>query len=540
MDIEIKRLDHLGVVAGVIKELQLVEMIDERIPKDKLEEISTGEAVAGMIINGLGFTQKPISLTPQFFENKPVEQLFREGVEAEHFNRFKLGRSLDKIFDYGIDSLFSELSLSACEAEGVDLRFNHLDTTTFSLTGEHLPDKDVQAIHITRGYSKDRRPDLKQAVLEIIVSQDGGVPLICKCHDGNASDNEIFKQRANELIRQFESGGTPPYLIMDSKGYSESNASCLAKLPFATRIPRTFKAVNQITDQALKWDDDWNIIDENCRYQSFELGHCHVDQRWLAVYSRDAFERAGITLKRRSEKEAKSIEKQLFHLQAKRFSTKKAAQEALEQLAKKWKCHEIDKVSFRKHVQYAKRGRPAADTPIKSIDWQITSGFSYNEERVVSEQHRKACFVLGTSIPPDQLSDEEVFHAYKNQSKVEQSFRFLKDPVFFVSSLFVKKPSRIEGLLMVMTLALLVYSIAQRRMRSELERTGESVPNQIGQPITSPTLRWVFQMLEGIDYVRVKIHGKVRNFINGITDLRRKILRLFGQTVCQIYQISSG
>ena len=48
---------------------------------------------------------------------------------------------------------------------------------------------------------------------------------------------------------------------------------------------------------------------------------------------------------------------------------------------------------------------------------------------------------------------------------LEGSFRFLKDPLFFVSSLFVKKPARIQGLLQVMTVALLVYSVAQRRLR---------------------------------------------------------------------------
>ena len=62
----------------------------------------------------------------------------------------------------------------------------------------------------------------------------------------------------------------------------------------------------------------------------------------------------------------------------------------------------------------------------------------------------------GTNIPDSQLSDLEVLGGYKGQGAVERGFRFLKSPVFFVSSLYVKKPSRIEGLLMVMTLALLV------------------------------------------------------------------------------------
>ena len=87
----VERLDHHGVVAGVIKDLGLVEKIDALIPVHDQESISCGEAVAGMIINGLGFTDRPMTLTPQFFESAPLTSLFREGVQAGHFNRFKLG-----------------------------------------------------------------------------------------------------------------------------------------------------------------------------------------------------------------------------------------------------------------------------------------------------------------------------------------------------------------------------------------------------------------------------------------------------------------
>ena len=106
----VERLDHLGVIAGVIKDLGLVELIDSRIEVDEKEEITTGEAITGMILNGLGFSDRPMSLTPQFFQNKPLAVLFRPGVEADHFNRFKLGRSLDKVFGYGCDVLFTDVT----------------------------------------------------------------------------------------------------------------------------------------------------------------------------------------------------------------------------------------------------------------------------------------------------------------------------------------------------------------------------------------------------------------------------------------------
>ncbi len=159
-------------------------------------------------------------------------------------------------------------------------------------------------------------------------------------------------------------------------------------------------------------------------------------------------------------------------------------------------------------------------------------------EKITKQQQHKGCFVLGTNIPETDLSDEEVFAAYKGQSAVERSFGFLKDPLFFVSSLFVKKPCRIQGLLMVMTLALLVYSVAQRRLRNELKRQGKSIENQIGQPKPNPTLRWIFQLLEGINRVSFKGAQGIQVIIEGITPLRRKILQVFGERVCGMYHIS--
>jgi transposase len=73
----VERLDHLGIVAGVIKDLKIIELIDEKLGIYKDESISVGETVAGMIINGLGFSNKPMSLTPLFFEHIPLELLFR-------------------------------------------------------------------------------------------------------------------------------------------------------------------------------------------------------------------------------------------------------------------------------------------------------------------------------------------------------------------------------------------------------------------------------------------------------------------------------
>jgi transposase len=112
---------------------EFIDMIDTRLVPGQQEEITPGEAMAGMILNGLGFANRPLSLTPQFFANKPLDLLFRAGIRAEMFNRFKLGRTLDEVYAYGCDLLFSELAMAVCVQEGIELRFQHLDTTSFAL-----------------------------------------------------------------------------------------------------------------------------------------------------------------------------------------------------------------------------------------------------------------------------------------------------------------------------------------------------------------------------------------------------------------------
>ena len=90
---------------------------------------------------------------------------------------------------------------------------------------------------------------------------------------------------------------------------------------------------------------------------------------------------------------------------------------------------------------------------------------------------------------------------------------------------------------MVMTLALLVYSIAQRRIRNALKKYDQTLPNQINKPTSTPTMRWIFQLMEGIDIVQVKIDGAIKTIVHGITEIKRKIIFLMGQTIMAIYCI---
>ncbi len=311
-------------------------MIDARLVPDAQEEITPGEAMAGMLLNGWGCTNRPLSLTPQFFANKPLDRLLREGVHAEMFNRVKLGRTLDEADDDGCELLLSALALGVCGQEGIARRFNHLDTTSFALRGASVPDSDEQAMTITQGSAKDHRPDVKQAVLALMVSQEGGGPFVSKSWDGNASDTQSFQERAEAVLATFQHAPPPRYGVADAKLSHEDKATHLNTLGFLTRIPGTLQLVSHVISPALRWDA-WQELDATTRYQRLELGHDGMAQRWLVVSSPAACERAESTVTTAGHRESEAIATQLCHWQAKRFETPEAAHAALAALEQSWR-----------------------------------------------------------------------------------------------------------------------------------------------------------------------------------------------------------
>jgi len=540
---DIKRLDHLGIVAGVIKDLGLIEAIDKRLQKDtqNQENITPGEAIAGMIINGLGFSDRPLSLTPQFFETKALELLFRPGVLASDFNRHKLGKSLEQAHEYGCERLFFELSTESCLKEEIDLKFNSEDTTSLSVSGEYAGNVDEHTINITHGYSKDQRPDLKQIIHELLVSQDGGVPLMMKSWDGNASDNKIFTERSTMLIEHFKESSEPRYLIADSKLYSEDNAMNLKQLGFITRIPGTIKEERQSIITAIA-NNQWSPLNDENRYSVRYLEHYGISQRWIIVFSNKARQRAADTLNKAVKKEREKIESQLWHLSNKPFDCPNDAQKAAVDVINTCRYHLMSEQSITSKNRHAGLGRPKKGMEPLQTEYFVQAYVIENTVAIAARLDEKSCYVLGTNVDELALDPIEVINAYKQQntSIENMGFRFLKDPLFFVSALFLKKPSRIMGLLMVMTLALLVYSIAQRRLRKALATHNETLPNQINQPTKTPTMRWIFQLLDGIHYVAINLNGAIQKIIHGWTDLKQKIILLMGNPIMQIYNLTDN
>ncbi len=118
---------------------------------------------------------------------------------------------------------------------------------------------------------------------------------------------------------------------------------------------------------------------------------------------------------------------------------------------------------------------------------------------------------------------------------MNEDFDLLLDPLFFADSVFLKSPSRVETLAMLMGLSLLVYTIGQRQLRANLKQNQTGVENQLGKLTDKPTLRWIFQCFQGVHLV---VLNEVKQIVN-LTDSRVKTINFFSKH-CQKYYILSG
>jgi transposase len=133
----VKNLDHLGMIAAIVDELGVVDYVNEQLGEDQKSIISAGLVVKAMILNGLGLITSLLYLFSQFFEDKPIEHLLREGIKASDLNDDRLGRTLDLIFMGDINQLFLGLCLKAVEIFKIRMDSAHLDSTSLSVEGEY-------------------------------------------------------------------------------------------------------------------------------------------------------------------------------------------------------------------------------------------------------------------------------------------------------------------------------------------------------------------------------------------------------------------
>jgi len=528
-----KDLDHLGIVSAMCDEIDLVGTIDRIIPPDPRAVLTTGECVKLMVVNGLGFTSRPLYLEAQFYEGKPVERLLGRQCESAEISDDRLGKALDRCYDSGCDTLFASIALKATIKYNVDRTFRHLDTTSMQVDGEYVLD-DQEIPLITFGHSKDHRPDLKQFMISLICSQDGDIPLLAQTIGGNSSDKTHFKETLLNLKSQIDQETSMHYFVADSALYVADTLKQISDFAkWLTRVPENINAVHELIHAYTKKD----LKEIAAGYFGIEICSIYggVPQRWLLIYSEQAYTREQKTLEKKIQKELEVRKKEIKALASQEFDCECDARNALRNLEKKFKYHNIDKIQITQKKVKTGRGRPKKnDQP--AIKYKITAEVISDEGKIAYALESKGKFIIATNeLDEKALSTHDLLKNYKGQQAVERGFRFLKDPLFMTSSVYLKKDTRIVALGMVMCLCLLVYTLAQRHLRQKLTELSTSVPDQLGKPTKRPTMRWIFQIFEGVHVLIHRTVEGIKEIILNLNPTRRHILQVLGPPFEKIY-----
>ena len=191
--------------------------------------------------------------------------------------------------------------------------------------------------------------------------------------------------------------------------------------------------------------------------------------------------------------------------------------------------------------QYTRRGRPTAKDQKETVGFNLQGKISVDETKLAEAQCSLGRFIIATNEMDSTLPAKALLENYKGQGiSVERGFRFLKDPLFFAHSLFLKKPELVMALLMIMGLALLIYSLAERKLRQSLQETNTSIPSQTRKPTQRPTMRWVFLLFEGLDILLVKQNDEIvlRQRLN-LRPAQEQVIILLGAHVQNCYLFGS-
>ncbi len=498
MDYVSASIEHLGVVAGMYEELGIGELLDSVIEQDlEQRQLSVGQCVKAMVLNGLGLAQRRLYLTADFFKNKPVDILLGEGIEASMITSDALAGTLDDIYSNGASGLFALASSQAVKRLGLKPKIGHDDVTSFHVDGNYDNEafedsqEDAQLVRLARGYSRDHRPDLKQIALELIVENEAKLPIAMRVLSGNTNDQSILQESIHKHVEQLQNVGIE-VCVKDSAGYNKTALEYhkTASLPWIMRVPERIteakKLVQELPSEVFK------PLTEGYSYHPICSQYGEIKQRWLVIHSEA--KQAGKQVQKKIRKLTDIDMKAIKALSKQHFHCQEDALKALEKCAAILKLTIISDYCILEEKSYANAGRPRDDAEF-TITYQVQPYPASCTKTYQAFCHQASRFIIATDIlDTDKLSDIEVLTSYKNNQKVESGFAFLKDPMFLANTIFLKKTERIIALMMVMTLCLLVYAAIEHRIRKTLVTNNISVPDQKGKPTQNPTAKWLFQL----------------------------------------------
>ncbi|MDR2458279.1 MAG: IS1634 family transposase [Clostridiales Family XIII bacterium] len=495
-------LDYLGVISSFFKQTGLTEFVDTILPKSRDHKITHGEAFKFLSLSAFSMYRRSFYKLSTYLSQLPLFALFRPNIDALSFNDDALAKFLEEIDEYGPQAFFLRIvqHLAPQLPHLLDFDRLHTDITNFTVYGQYEQDIDEDnpkdLIKIVYGHPKDKRSHLKCLSLAL-VTNSAGMPVFMKPLSGNCSDNKelnIIMREFFECIKKTLKGESGPLFISDAAFYCKKNISDFPA-DFITRVPETLTESRNLifsnfTMRTMHGDPRYSFYETKSSYADLE-------QTWILVHSTEMAEKQTLTFERRIAKEMSVANGELKSLGKHAFACEPDARRAAESwIAKqKWCNFETLKIIKKENRISGKMGRPHKGEKLEK-NFFVRGSLCFDSEVVEKERLGVGRFILATNNL--SLTAEEILTYYKEQAKVEKCFRYLKGNELRISEILLKKVERIQGLCCFIALVMLIASILETTLRNNLKTRGQFITNYLGRPINKPTLKQVFEKLEGI------------------------------------------
>lgn len=512
-DADIYTHGHLPAAAAYCRRLGLVDLVNSLVPSQM--QLQPGQLVQAMVLDTLS-GRTPLYRLESFMAQQDRELLLGSPVGASTFNDTNLARGLDAIFKAGPSKIVTEVGVGAVKEFALDTSAVSYDTTSTSVWGDYAQseeDPSAPGSLIVHGFSKDHRPDLKQFMTELLCV-DRGVPIFGQTLDGNSSDktsnNRILSNISTLMARHGLGAGAFVY-VADSAVVTQPNLQSLTSQLFVTRLPATYKEHSRVIREAVAsqmWTELGVLAQiptksrrPAAEYKAFETSvELYADTyRALVVHSSSHDKRRQKKIDKAIDASAREITKALSDQTTVFFceADALAAQKTVNALSGKLHCVQTTVTPF----QARKPGRPPLNKPAPTTTrYRLSWELELDEEAVKKEREMAGCFVLLTNVPKEGeacLDAQAVLRTYKGQYGVESDFAFLKEPLV-VNDIFLKKPHRIDALSVVLIIALIVWRLMERSMRTHLQNKGKTIEGWDRKQTTKPTSFMMTTALVGI------------------------------------------
>ena len=539
-EIEVYPVHHLPIIKAYADQLGLVSLINHSVPTEM--DVDAGTIVLGLVLDTLS-GRSPLYRLEEFFAHQDTELLVGKALPPPAFTDDTVGRVLDRLYDFGTIRLFTACAVRASTRFGLERRYVHFDTTSRSVWGDsQFAEEQDLPFQITYGYSKDKRPDLKQFVLSTLCV-DRAVPIWGKAEDGNASDKTLNTTLLSEIAQLLACHGVTPgaYIyIADAALVTEDNLAALGDTWFITRLPATYSECARVIGEAVA-RNQWEEVGVLAQTPptKHRPGTCYkvaedvvtlygTTYRAVIVHSSNQDQRRQKRLECEVQASSTTLATTVRAAAKQEYFCRADAEAAAEQLRALPSAYHRVEVVVEERPQYGP-GRPSHKHPrvIKALRYGLQGTLHERAEVIAHKKQEAGCFVLLTNVPTaGEMAHKagEVLRAYKEQHGVEQNFAFLKDPVI-VNSLFLKKPERIEALGLVLLLALLLWRLVERALRVHVETTGNPLVGWDKKATQKPT---AFMMMTKFAAVLVIKVGGQRQLAQPLSSVQQSYLNALG------------